>query len=161
MIEFKKRYSLKLFVLDMKLRLRTFNLLRLALSICLVAMISGCFPSIVTYTQSPEIYGRVIDEAGNPIAGARITLRGEDALQYGYTDDLGEFSLEAIEESRSVSLMATSSTRSMLLTVQQGSKKYSHPLVLFYSARGYLAPNEHVLVDEKGIRSFDSIERSL
>ena len=148
-------------LLDIKVQLKDLSIFLFILAIFALVMLSGCVPSIVSYTQSPEVHGRVIDEVGNPIAGARITLRGEDALQYGYTDEQGEFSLEAIEETRSVMLMAASSTRSMLLTVQVGSKKYSHPLVLIYSARGYLAPNEYVLIDEKGIRSFDAIERSL
>ncbi|WP_298636239.1 carboxypeptidase-like regulatory domain-containing protein [uncultured Umboniibacter sp.] len=146
---------------DNKKPLNHLNTFSFILTICALVMLSGCMPTMVTYTQSPVVHGRVIDEVGNPISGARITLRGEDALQYGYTDEQGEFSLEAIEETRSVRLTSASSTRSMLLTVQVGSKKYSHSLVLFYSARGYLAPNETVLIDEKGIRSFDAIERSL
>ncbi|WP_211327568.1 carboxypeptidase-like regulatory domain-containing protein [Umboniibacter marinipuniceus] len=118
-------------------------------------------PTIVTYTQSPEVVGWVIDETGNPVSGARVTLRDEEAIQYDITNEFGEFRLEAVEETRSVILMAASSTRGMLLTVDKDGKKYSHTLALLFSGRGYLAPNESVLVDPQGIRSFDALKRSL
>ena len=160
-MERNKQYIFRNCLLDIIARLKKLKIVLSIPTMCALVTLNGCVPAIVSYTQSPEVHGRVIDEVGKPIAGARITLRGEDALQYGYTDEHGEFSLAAIEETRSVMLMAASSTRSMLLTVQVGSTTYSHSLVLLYSARGYLAPNEYVLIDEKGIRSFDSIERSL
>ncbi|RMA81309.1 carboxypeptidase family protein [Umboniibacter marinipuniceus] len=137
------------------------RILKLLLSLLIFGQLFACVPTIVTYTQSPEVVGWVIDETGNPVSGARVTLRDEEAIQYDITNEFGEFRLEAVEETRSVILMAASSTRGMLLTVDKDGKKYSHTLALLFSGRGYLAPNESVLVDPQGIRSFDALKRSL
>lgn len=47
-------------------------------------------------TESVKVTGRVVDEENNPVAGVKLSLTGESALE-AVTDDAGEFIFEEVD----------------------------------------------------------------
>ena len=61
-------------------------LLTLLISLCLL---QGC---VTRYQSQPEVNGQLLDNAGNPIAGAQITLTGSGDSADTLSDSDGRFS---------------------------------------------------------------------